>query len=200
LTAADVRARFVHHRAGVRLSEGARGDHMLSGGEPPKDLTPAAVLVALAEHENGLSVLLTQRTAHLAHHPDQISLPGGRVDPGDSDATAAALREAEEEIGLPASHVEVIGRLDTYITATGFEITPVVALARVPFPQRLDPFEVAELFEVPLSFILDPAHHERHTREVRGHQRSYYVLPYENRYIWGATAAMLVNLAEVLCG
>jgi len=200
LTAAEVRQRFTHHATGVRISEGARGDHTLSGGMPPATLTQAAVLVALAQHADGLRVLLTQRTPHLEHHPDQISLPGGRVDPGDADAIAAALREAEEEIGLPASHVEVIGRLDTYITGTGFEITPVVGLARVPFPARLDPFEVAELFEVPLSFIIDPAHHERHTREVRGRTRSYYVLPYENRYIWGATAAMLVNLAEVLSG
>jgi len=193
-----VRARFTRHHAGVRLSESARGDHTLAGGMPPASLTPAAVLVALVERDESLRVLLTQRTAHLAHHPDQISLPGGRVDPGDSDAIAAALREAEEEIGLPASHVEVVGRLDTYITGTGFEITPVVSLVRAPFSERLDPFEVAELFEVPLSFIIDPAHHERHTRELRGRQRSYYVLPYENRYIWGATAAMLVNLAEVL--
>jgi 8-oxo-dGTP pyrophosphatase MutT (NUDIX family) len=200
LSAAEVRQRFLHHKAGVRLSEGARGDHSLSGGTPPAALTPAAVLVAMVEREQRLSVLLTQRTAHLEHHPDQIALPGGRIDPGDSDAIAAALREAEEEIGLPASHVEVIGRLDTYITATGFEITPVVSLARVPFAERLDPFEVAELFEVPLSFIVDPANHERHTRELRGRERSYYVLPYENRYIWGATAAMLVNLAEVLSG
>jgi len=195
-----VRVRFTQHQAGIRISEGARGDHVLSGGKPPESLTPAAVLVALAERAEGLSVLLTQRTPHLAHHPDQISLPGGRVDPGDTDAVAAALREAEEEIGLPASHVEVIGRLDTYITGTGFEITPVVGLARVPFLERLDPFEVAELFEVPLSFIVDPANHQRHTRELRGRMRSYYVLPYENRYIWGATAAMLVNLAEVLSG
>jgi 8-oxo-dGTP pyrophosphatase MutT (NUDIX family) len=198
LTADDVRARFARHQAGVRLSESARGDHTLSGGTPPDNLTAAAVLVALAERASGLSILLTQRTAHLEHHPDQISLPGGRIDPGDADAVAAALREAEEEIGLPPSHVEVIGRLDTYITGTGFEITPIVGLARVPFAEKLDPFEVAELFEVPLSFILDPANHERHTREVRGKTRGFYVLPYENRYIWGATAAMLVNLAEVL--
>jgi 8-oxo-dGTP pyrophosphatase MutT (NUDIX family) len=120
------------------------------------------------------------------------------IAPGDFDPVAAALRETEEEVGLPRDHVEVIGRLDTYVTGTGFEVTPVVALVRVPYPTKLDPFEVAEIFEVPLAFILDPVNHQRHSREFRGRQRTYYVLPYQQRYIWGATAGMLVNLAEVL--
>jgi 8-oxo-dGTP pyrophosphatase MutT (NUDIX family) len=198
LTPAEVRARFRDHPAGIRISEGARGDHDLSGGAPPKLLTLAAVLVGLAERPAGLSVLLTQRTAHLTDHAGQISLPGGRIEPSDPDHVFAALREAEEEIGLPPSHVEVVGRLDTYITGTGFEIAPVVGLVRVPFPEKLDAFEVAELFEVPLSFIIDPKNHERRSRELGGRMRSFFVLPYEQRYIWGATAAMLVNLAEVL--
>ena len=198
LTAAEVRARLRDRAAGIRVSEGARGDHTLSGGSPPKTLTAAAVLVAIADRPAGLSVLLTQRTAHLADHAGQISLPGGRIEPSDPDPIFAALREAEEEIGLPPSHVEIVGRLDTYITGTGFEIAPIVGLVRVPFPERLDAFEVAELFEVPLAFIVDPANHQRHSRELRGRMRSFYVLPYEDRYIWGATAAMLVNLAEVL--
>jgi 8-oxo-dGTP pyrophosphatase MutT (NUDIX family) len=198
LTAAWVRAQFRDLETGLRISEGARGDHTLSGGEPPQTLTPAAVLVGVADRPEGLSVLLTQRTDHLADHAGQISLPGGRVEPSDPDRVFAALREAEEEIGLPPQHVEVVGRLDTYITGTGFEITPVVGLVRVPFPLRLDAFEVDEMFEVPLAFILDPANHQRHTRELRGRTRSFFVLPYEHRYIWGATAAMLVNLAEVL--
>jgi len=198
LIADQVRARFKDRAAGIRISEGARGDHMLSGGVPPAILTPAAVLVALADRPEGLSVLLTQRTENLADHAGQISLPGGRIEPDDPDHVFAALREAEEEIGLPPSHVEVVGRLDTYITATGFEIAPVVGLVRVPFPLRLQELEVAELFEVPLAFIIDPANHQRRTRELRGRQRSFFVLPYEGRHIWGATAAMLVNLAEVL--
>jgi 8-oxo-dGTP pyrophosphatase MutT (NUDIX family) len=146
----------------------------------------------------GLWVLLTQRTQHLAEHAGQISFPGGRQEPDDADAIAAALRESEEEVGLPRDHVEVVGRLDTYVTSSGYEITPVVALVRAPFPVKLDPFEVAEVFEVPLDFIIDPANRQRHSREFKGRQRTFYVLPYQNRYIWGATAGMLVNLAEVL--
>jgi 8-oxo-dGTP pyrophosphatase MutT (NUDIX family) len=198
LTPVEVRARFDGRAAGLRVSEGARGDHTLSGNQPPEKRVPAAVLVGMVDRPDGLTVLLTQRTAHLADHAGQISLPGGRIEPSDPDHVHAALREAEEEIGLPPSHVEVIGRLDTYITGTGFEITPVVGLVRAPFSLRLDAFEVAEAFEVPLSFIVDPANHERHSRELRGRMRSFFVLPYEDRYIWGATAAMLVNLAEVL--
>jgi 8-oxo-dGTP pyrophosphatase MutT (NUDIX family) len=198
LTAAEIRARLRDHAAGTRISEGARGDHTLSGGTPPKTLTPAAVLIGITQHAEELRVLLTQRAAHLNDHAGQISLPGGRIEPSDPDPVFAALREAEEEIGLPPGHVEVVGRLDTYVTGTGFEIAPVVGLVRVPFPIRLDAFEVAELFEVPLAFIVDPVNHQRRSRELRGRQRSFYVLPYENRYIWGATAAMLVNLAEVL--
>lgn len=199
LTPVDVRARF-HGRGspGLRVSEGVRGDHTLPGNAPPEKRVPAAVLVGMVDRPDGLTVLLTQRTAHLSDHAGQISLPGGRIEPSDPDHVHAALREAEEEVGLPPSHVEVIGRLDTYITGTGFEITPVVGLVRVPFALRLDAFEVAEAFEVPLSFIIDPANHERHSRELRGRMRSFFVLPYNDRYIWGATAAMLVNLAEVL--
>jgi 8-oxo-dGTP pyrophosphatase MutT (NUDIX family) len=185
---------------GRRISEGARGDHTLSGGEPPAKVVQAAVLIGLVDRAEGLSILLTLRTQHLADHAGQIALPGGRVEPSDPDSVFAALREADEEIGLPPGQVEVVGRLDTYITGTGFEITPIVGLVRVPFVERLDTFEVAELFEVPLSFIVDRANHQQHSRELRGRQRSFWVLPYQNRYIWGATAAMLVNLAEVLGG
>ncbi|HUB95760.1 MAG TPA: CoA pyrophosphatase [Stellaceae bacterium] len=183
---------------GRRYSDSVRGDHTLSGGAPPAKLTPAAVLIGLADRPEGLSVLLTQRTPHLTDHGGQISLPGGRIDPTDRDPVHAALREAQEEIGLPPDQVEVVGRLDSYITGTGYEITPIVGLVRVPFENRLSPEEVAELFEVPLRFILDPANHRQGTRELRGQERRFYILPYENRYIWGATAAILVNLAEVL--
>jgi 8-oxo-dGTP pyrophosphatase MutT (NUDIX family) len=179
---------------------GARGDHSLTPGAlPPSDgLTGAAVLVPLVNHPTGLTVLLTQRTAHLADHAGQISFPGGRIEPTDEHPVAAALREAEEEVGLPASHVEIVGRLDTYVTGTGFEVIPVVAFVRAPYPLRPDPFEVAEVFEVPLDFLVDPANLQRGSREWQGTTRFFFALPYESHYIWGATAGMLVNLAEVL--
>lgn len=172
---------------------------MVREGEPPgRSLTAASVLVPLIDHAQGLTVLLTRRTAHLGVHAGQVAFPGGRVEPGDRDAVATALRETHEEIGLPPDHVETVGRLDTYLTGTGFEITPIVGLVRIPFPLRPDPHEVAEIFEVPLDFILDPKNHECHTREWKGRLRSFFVLPYDNRHIWGATAGMLINLAEVL--
>jgi 8-oxo-dGTP pyrophosphatase MutT (NUDIX family) len=205
LTAVEVRRRLAHSVAGQRASDPAtiaamRGDHSLvPGGAPPASvLAPAAVLVPLVMRPEGLTVLLTQRTQHLAAHAGQISFPGGRQEAIDRDSIDVALRETEEEVGLPRDHVEVIGRLDTYVTSTGFEVTPVVGLVRVPYPVKLDPFEVAELFEVPLAFILDPVNHQRQSRELNGRQRTFYVLPYQQRYIWGATAGMLVNLAEVL--
>ena len=207
MTPEAVRQRFAHAIAGARASDpvmlaAMRGDHSLvPGGAPPATaLTPAAVLVPLVMRPEGLAVLLTQRTQHLAAHAGQISFPGGRREESDADSVEAALRETEEEVGLPRDHIEVIGRLDTYVTSTGFEVTPVVGLVRAPYPVKLDPFEVAELFEVPLAFVLDPANHQRHSREVKGRQRTFYVLPYQHRYIWGATAGMLVNLAEVLSG
>ena len=177
-----------------------RGDHDLNPGITPPStaLRPAAVLVPLVDHEGGMSVLLTQRTAHLSAHAGQISFPGGRIEEDDPDAVAAALRETEEEVGLPRERVSVIGRLDTYITGTGFEITPIVGIVAPPFPISIDPFEVAEAFEVPLAFILDRRNHQRIERDVGAHSRSYFVLPYDGRNIWGATAGILVNLAEVL--
>jgi len=177
-----------------------RGDHDLNPGVPPPStaLTPAAVLVPLIDHPHGMSVLLTQRTAHLMAHAGQISFPGGRIEDADPDAVAAALRETEEEVGLPPDRVSVIGRLDTYVTGTGFEIAPIVGLVDPPVPISIDPFEVAEAFEVPLSFILDRRNHQRIEREVGAHNRAYFVLPYQGRNIWGATAGILVNLAEVL--
>src|SRR5262249_50011042 len=177
-----------------------RGDHDLNPGMTPPSmaLTPAAVLVPLVHHPQGMSGLLTQRTAHLSAHAGPISFPRGRMEEADPDAIAAALRETEEEVGLPRELVEVIGRLDTYVTGTGFEITPVVGIVAPPMPISIDPFEVAEAFEVPLAFILDRRNHQRIERDMGAHSRSYYVLPYDGRNIWGATAGILVNLAEVL--
>ncbi len=177
-----------------------RGDHDLNPGLtlPSTALRPAAVLVALVDHAHGMSILLTQRTAHLTAHAGQISFPGGRIEEADADAIEAALRETEEEVGLPRDRVSVIGQLDTYVTGTGFEITPIVGIVAPPFPLAIDPFEVAEAFEVPLAFILDRRNHQRVERESAGRTRCFFVLPYEGRNIWGATAGILVNLAEVL--
>jgi len=206
LTRDLVLARFAEQqpvgRRGSNLAAtyGLRSDHSLTPGAVPPSagLTGAAVLVPLIDHPTGLTVLLTQRTAHLSDHAGQISFPGGRIEPSDEHPVAAALREAEEEVGMPASHVDIVGRLDTYVTGTGFEIVPVVALVRPPYPLRPDPFEVAEVFEVPLDFLVDPGNLQRGSREWQGTTRFFFALPYENRYIWGATAGMLVNLAEVL--
>ena len=160
---------------------------------------PAAVLIPLVDREGGLTVLLTRRTAHLDHHAGQISFPGGRIEDSDADPVAAALRETREEIGLDVAHIEVLGRIDGYVTISNFAVVPVVAIVHPPFDLKPDPFEVDEVFEVPLAFVLDPANHQRHFREsTEGKRRYYYALPYGSYYIWGATAAMLVNLAEAL--
>lgn len=178
-----------------------RGDHDLNPDMlPDRPLTPAAVLVALVERPAGLTVLLTRRTDHLQDHAGQISFPGGRVESDDADAVATALREAEEEVGLARSLVTPVGRLDTYITRTGFEVTPIVAMVEPPPILTPDPFEVAEVFEVPLSFIVDPGSRQRQSREYAGRLRHFYVFPWRDYYIWGATAGMLVNLADLLGG
>ena len=184
----------------AEVREATRGDHDLNPGETPPSaaLRPAAVLVPLIDRADGMTVLLTQRTAHLSAHAGQISFPGGRVEEQDEDAVATALRETEEEVGLPRELVSVIGQLDTYVTGTGFEITPIVGLVAPVYTLILDPYEVAEAFEVPLAYILDTKNHNRTERESAGRTRVFFVLPYEGRNIWGATAGMLVNLAEVL--
>jgi 8-oxo-dGTP pyrophosphatase MutT (NUDIX family) len=160
---------------------------------------PAAVLVPLVDHPEGLSVLLTQRTPHLYHHGGQISFPGGRIENDDASPEAAALRESREETGLAPSDVTLLGRLDEYVTITGFHIVPVVGLLHPPLSLAPDPFEVADIFEVPLGFILDPANHERQSRVTEaGERRWFHVLTWQERRIWGATAAMLINLCDIL--
>ena len=184
-----------------RTGHRVRGDHDLNPEMgAPAALRDAAVLVPLVEREPELTVLLTERTAHLAAHAGQISFPGGGVEPGDDDDVAAALRETDEEIGLPPERIDVFGRLDTYVTRTGFRIAPIVGLVRPPFTLKPDANEVADIFEVPLSFILDPANLQRHSRVFQGRQRYFYAYPFEGRYIWGATAGMLRNLCEALTG
>ena len=167
-----------------------------------RPLTRASVLVPIMLRDR-LTVLLTQRTDHLHDHPGQISFPGGRVDASDADATATALREAQEEIGLGAAHVDVLGSLPDYITGTGFIVTPVVALVRPGFLLQPDPFEVAEVFEVPLEYLMDPRNHRRHAVDLDGMRREFLSMPWAGAdgqgktrryFIWGATAAMLRNL------
>jgi len=197
----------IRRRLAARAPGGERGDIQVARAlgtleefpRPAGEGVPAAVLIPLIERGGGFSVLLTKRTAHLDHHAGQISFPGGRVEDGDTDPVATALRETHEEIGLDPAQVEILGRLDAYMTVTGFDVVPVVGLVRPPFELRLDPFEVAEAFEVPFHFVLDSANHRREFRETDdGKRRYFYALPYGPHYIWGATAAMLVNLAETL--
>ena len=159
-----------------------------------QELTPAAVLVPLVVRDSGITVLLTQRTAHLRDHAGQISFPGGRCEDSDTSVEHTALREAQEEVGLDPAQVEVLGLLPEYRTGSGFSIMPVVALVRPPLNLKLDDFEVAEAFEAPLPFLLDPANRRRHSIEHQGIQREYWAMPWEGYYIWGATAGMLVSL------
>ncbi len=200
LTAQGLRRRF--STAGTWPAE-IPGD----GVQQERAPAPASVLVPLVQREDGLHVLLTRRTDHLHDHAGQISFPGGRQEPEDADETATALRETHEEIGLPAHHMEVLGRLPVYTTVTRFVVTPVVALVRPPFELRLDAFEVAEAFEVPLPFLMNPAHHHRHVFEVPGATRQFLSMPWHGKrpdggtsefFIWGATAAMLRNLYAFL--
>ncbi|MFN3232749.1 MAG: CoA pyrophosphatase [Alphaproteobacteria bacterium] len=163
-----------------------------------KPLRPAAVLVPIVLRPAGHTVLLTERTDHLNHHAGQVSFPGGRVEPEDTGPVDTALRETEEEIGLDRGFVDIAGALDVYETGTGFSITPIVGFVREGFDLTLDAFEVAEAFEVPLDFFLDPANHTRESREWQGRLRHYYVMPYDGHHIWGATAGMLVNLYQKL--
>ena len=179
-------------REARNLSDGFRlpGRH----GAP----TAAAVLVPLINRDDGLTVLFTERSRDLPDHPGQISFPGGRVEPEDADAGIAALREAEEEVGLSRERVTLLGRLEPYETVTGYRVTPVVGWVEPPFEIKADPVEVAEVFEVPLAFLLEPANLQRHFRMVGNTRRDYYAIPYGERYIWGATAAMLLIFDRTL--
>lgn len=160
--------------------------------------TPAAVLIPLVNRPHGISALFTLRSADLADHAGQISFPGGRTEDDDPSPEHTALRESAEEIGLAAHHVTLLGRLANYDTATGFRVTPVVGWLEPPFELTPDPTEVAEVFEVPLAFLLDTDNYQRHRRQFFGRERHYYAVPFENRFIWGATAAMLLMLSHTL--
>lgn len=161
---------------------------------------PASVLIPIVIRDEGLSLLLTHRAAHLNDHAGQISFPGGRFEETDGSPVETALREAEEEIGLDRKHVEVIGSLPVYKTGTGYQVTPIVALLQPPFELKADPFEVAEIFEVPLAFLMDGANHQRRAFQLPGGagERVFYAMPYQQHFIWGATAGMLRNLFHLL--
>lgn len=171
----------------IALKEGAR-------------VTEAAVLVPLVCRGTVLNVLLTQRTAHLNDHAGQISFPGGRVESADDSREQTALRETEEEIGLPRARIALLGRLPDYEIPSGFRITPVVGWVEAPFELAPDPFEVASVFEAPLPYFLDPANYQRRQYHFRGRHRHYMAIPFEGRYIWGATAGMLYSLCRMLGG
>ena len=190
-------------RLAAALAKGT-GSHMilLTGDQHDGDLTaadtllPAAVLIAVTDRADP-GVILTQRTDTMSRHPGQIAFPGGRIDPGE-DVVTAALREAEEEIALPRDKVRVIGEADSYRTVTGFQVTPVIGIIPPDLVFTPSEAEVASVFEVPLAFLLDEANHVEATLEWQGHDRHYYEILWNDRRIWGATAAMIVNLARRL--
>jgi 8-oxo-dGTP pyrophosphatase MutT (NUDIX family) len=196
MTAASLRQRFAAPPAWQ--PEIVADGRLVQAYEPPRE---AAVLIPLVLHEAGTTVLLTRRTAHLHDHAGQISFPGGRVEDSDAGAVGTALRETEEEVGVCAEAVEVLGSLPRYATATGYVVTPVVGLVKPGFSLDLDPFEVEEVFEPPLAFLMNPAHHERRLVDVGGVRRTFYAMPYvagRRYFIWGATAAMLRNFYHLL--
>lgn len=169
-----------------------RSDFLGAGNWPQA----AAVLVPICERGGAATVILTERTKTLRAHAGQIAFPGGRKDEGDEGPTHTALREAQEEIGLEADHVTVLGFLDTYLTGTGYLVSPVVGMVSAEFVARPDPGEVADVFEVPLGFLMDPSNHQTHARDIDGKSRRFVAMPFEDRYIWGATAGMLKNLYD----
>jgi 8-oxo-dGTP pyrophosphatase MutT (NUDIX family) len=190
---AELRRRFA---AAAPPSASIYGDE---GPRPDPDaLRPAAVLVPVVARQPELTVLFTRRAAHLKEHSGQVSFPGGRVHAEDASPEETALREAREEIGLDPARVEVLGRMPEYWTRTGFRITPVIAVVLPPVELLPDANEVEEIFEVPLAFLLDPANRQRQSRVWQGETRWFYAMPYERHFIWGATAGMLVNLANHL--
>ena len=166
---------------------------VLPDGRP---LRAAGVLAPIIERDGRLHLILTKRSSALKHHPGQIAFPGGKQDKGDTDAIAAALREAEEEIGLPRRQVEVLGVMPTHETVTGFNVTPVIAFVRDAFDIIPEPGEVEEVFSVPLDHVMDPANYLIESRRWRGARRYYFTVPYGPYYIWGATARMLRAWAE----
>jgi len=184
-----------HVKGRTPIGDGVAGD---PPPPPRQGYTLAAVLVPLVIRPQGPTVLLTERSQHLPTHPGQISFPGGHVDDGDNSFTATALRETEEETGLKPNYIDIVGSLDECRTGTGYRIIPIVGVVRAGFALVPDSYEVADIFEVPLSHLIDPDNHQRRARKFNGVLRHYYAIEYETRNIWGATAAMLVNLSNRL--
>jgi len=199
---AHATARLALERVEMLFDEHGRpnqGDHRLNPLSVPKQpVRPAAVLIGLVAHEGAVSVILTKRASALKVHAGQIAFPGGKIEPTDKHPLAAALREAWEEIGLEPHHAEPIGYLEPYLTRTGFLVHPVVAKIIPPFELRINPDEVEDAFEVPLSFLMNADHHKLHTREEDGVSRLFYAMSYGERLIWGVTAGILRNLYERL--
>lgn len=201
VTVAERRLRAEPPRVDDALAN-PRGDHSLQD-EPflaPSAPKQAAVLVPVVMHADEPAVLFTERASGLREHSGQIAFPGGRVDPQDHSPLEAAFREAEEEIGLDRSFVSPVGYLDAYLSSTNYLVMPVVGLVSPAYALDLNPREVAAAFEVPLGFLMDPAHHQLHSREWQGRLRRYYAIPYGERYIWGVTAGIVRNLYEKLYG
>jgi 8-oxo-dGTP pyrophosphatase MutT (NUDIX family) len=196
-TGAAVREWVASRLAAARGQDAEDGRLTMSAAEVSA-ATPAAVLVPLVNRADRITVLLTQRTDHLNDHAGQVSFPGGRVEEHDPSPEETALRETEEEIGLARRHVSVLGQLPEYFIPTGFRVTPVVGWVEPPFQLRLDEFEVADAFEVPLQHFLDAGNHVRQSAVRNGRLRHFYAMPYGGRNIWGATAGMLVTLARIL--
>lgn len=193
-----------------RLAEAAHldedretGDHILNPDlgpyarwdGPPRD---AAVLIGIREDDNGPSVVLTERTQHLKSHAGQVAFPGGKIDPEDAGPVAAALREANEEIGLPITNAVHLGNLAPYLTGSGYRVVPVVALLQNPVHFRPNPDEVERVFEVPFSFLMDPANHQKQSLEWQGTRRYFYAIPFANHNIWGVTAGIIRSLYETV--
>ncbi len=193
-TAENFKARVLDRIAGQTYEPA--GDHLLNPdiadyGEDLDKVKDAAVLIGIVDRGADASILLTQRTAHLRSHAGQIAFPGGKIDEDDAGPVGAALREANEEVGLDAAQVEIVGDLGQYYTGSGYRVVPVLATVSPPLILSPNPAEVDEVFEVPLSFLMDPANHQKKSGEFRGKTRYYYAMPFEQRYIWGVTAGIL---------
>lgn len=202
-TAAEFRRRALHQSGGpIESSWRDHGDHILNPDIVAQietfKLRDAAVLVPVIDDGDRASVIFTQRTATLRKHSGQIAFPGGKIDEVDRSPEQAAIRETREEIGLDDTFVETVGRLPNYLASTGFRITPVLAVVQRGFELHLNPSEVDDVFEVPLSFLMDPANHTRDKRMIDGLDRHFYRMPYETRMIWGITAGIVRTLYERL--